>query len=396
MAPSLNLVTLSGRFCICKFPPTADPPSCIFETDFYSITRTDEELSIVCWETEAISGADDIPCESGWSCLKVQGPLDFAHTGILASLTQSLAEADISIFVISTFDTDYLLVRTEKLGAAVETLQAAGHNVKDSISITKDASSSNRPRDGPATNFEADPLVAYLVQPELVEEETFGLGVIAGWPPQHDMQTYYDTFRSHVQACFDDVDTQHFSCPNVYLYPSSVLHVTVATLHPNTPNIPDPHGHILSAWTNVLHAASELDEWPTQPLQLVIDSAQIGTRAGILLWKETTGGMDAMRRCLRATTNKLRWQLESVGMDDPERFLSIPPIVHSSFLRFRQIPTTPGPVVQQRFQENVVSRLPQLFPDTLEISTCKLICERRPYMHIPHNNDNVFASFTLD
>ena len=74
---------------------------------------------------------EGVKCEKGWRCLKVEGPLDFGLTGILASLAQPLAEAKISIFAISTFDTDYILVKDENFKAAVLALSSAGHEIKD-------------------------------------------------------------------------------------------------------------------------------------------------------------------------------------------------------------------------------------------------------------------------
>lgn len=95
------------------------------DTGFFSLTRTRDELSIVCCEENVPEGVD---CDRGWHCLQVKGPLDFALTGILASLAVPLAEADISIFAISTYDTDYFLVK--ELDMAIAVLLRAGHNVR--------------------------------------------------------------------------------------------------------------------------------------------------------------------------------------------------------------------------------------------------------------------------
>lgn len=94
--------------------------------DLYAITRTRDELSIVCPQA-------DVPpstfSEPEWRALKVAGPLDFSLTGVLASLAAPLADAGISIFALSTFDTDYLLVKSDVLALAVEVLRRAGHSV---------------------------------------------------------------------------------------------------------------------------------------------------------------------------------------------------------------------------------------------------------------------------
>ena|SRR5579872_6854793 len=87
--------------------------------DFFSITKTQDELSVVCAEERVPQG---VKVEKGWRCLKVEGPLDFGLTGILSSLAHPLAEAKISIFAISTFDTDYIMIKKENLQKAVAVL----------------------------------------------------------------------------------------------------------------------------------------------------------------------------------------------------------------------------------------------------------------------------------
>ena len=96
--------------------------------NFSSITRTSDELSIVCPQSNVPIG---IECEKDWRCLKVEGKLEFSQTGILASLATPLANAGISIFAISTFDTDYLLVKEEKLEMTNGVLISAGHQLND-------------------------------------------------------------------------------------------------------------------------------------------------------------------------------------------------------------------------------------------------------------------------
>ena len=93
----------------------------------WSITRTADELSVVCWQKNVPEG---VRSEGGWRCLKLEGPLDFSLTGILVSLAAPLAEAGISIFAISTFDTDYLLVNRDDLERSVDALEGAGHLVR--------------------------------------------------------------------------------------------------------------------------------------------------------------------------------------------------------------------------------------------------------------------------
>jgi hypothetical protein len=94
---------------------------------FCSVTRTANELSIVCAENAVPHG---VKCERAWPIFEIEGPFDFAATGILASAATPLAEAGVPIFAISTFDTDYVLVKQEHAENAVRTLESAGHCVK--------------------------------------------------------------------------------------------------------------------------------------------------------------------------------------------------------------------------------------------------------------------------
>lgn len=120
----LTLLTLDGTFAICKLEPQASIPLWATASAFFSITRTTDELSIVCPEENVPEG---IPCERGWRCLRVAGTIPFSVVGLLASLTAPLADAGISVFAISTFDTDYLLIKAEDLARAVDILRQHGH-----------------------------------------------------------------------------------------------------------------------------------------------------------------------------------------------------------------------------------------------------------------------------
>lgn len=93
------------------------------------MTRTRAEVSVVCTPDAEPEGAQ---VESGWRALEVAGPLDFGLVGIVAELTAALAQAQISVYVLSTFDTDYLLVRQASLATAVEVLRSAGHAIAPS------------------------------------------------------------------------------------------------------------------------------------------------------------------------------------------------------------------------------------------------------------------------
>ncbi len=125
--PHLNLSLLKGRAAICRLSPTEKLPEwALAEGAFSSVTRTKDELSIVCPESVV---PKDIKQDAGWRLFKVAGPLGFELTGILASMAEPLAKAGVSIFAVSTFDTDYLMVKEQKLDLALKTLKEAGHKI---------------------------------------------------------------------------------------------------------------------------------------------------------------------------------------------------------------------------------------------------------------------------
>jgi hypothetical protein len=125
----MKLLLLPGLFAVCQLDPTASLPAWVIagSSALVSVTRTAHELSIVCAQDNAPE--EDARCERDWRCLMVEGPLDFSLTGVLSVLLTPLAEAGVSIFALSTFDTDYLLVRAAQLDLAVEALSVAGHPV---------------------------------------------------------------------------------------------------------------------------------------------------------------------------------------------------------------------------------------------------------------------------
>ncbi len=123
----LTLTVLNDTFAVCRLEQNSAIPAWAVNSTFSSITRTPGELSVICRQSDV---PDGIMCEKGWRCLQVQGPLDFALTGILASLATTLAEAGVSIFAISTFNTDYVLVKENDLPRATQALSEAGHVVQ--------------------------------------------------------------------------------------------------------------------------------------------------------------------------------------------------------------------------------------------------------------------------
>jgi hypothetical protein len=120
----LNLTVVDGAFAVCRLEADAPIPPWATAGSFSSITRTADELSVVCRQDAVPEG---VVGERGWCCLRVAGTLPFSVVGVLASLAVPLAEAGISIFAVSTFDTDCLLVKEPAFEQAIAVLQQAGH-----------------------------------------------------------------------------------------------------------------------------------------------------------------------------------------------------------------------------------------------------------------------------
>lgn len=130
MSAKPDLRALPGTFSIFRWAATAALPEALASTPMCFISRTDEELSVLCPDPVATALAlPDVAAEhsAGWSGLAVIGPLDFSIVGLLADLSQVLAQARISLFAVSTYDTDYLFVQTPQLRAAQAALAAAGY-----------------------------------------------------------------------------------------------------------------------------------------------------------------------------------------------------------------------------------------------------------------------------
>lgn len=128
-----QLTILPGSFAIVRLAADAPLPSWASAGDFFSVTRTSDELSVVCPATQVPSS---LTAETAWRALKVHGPFALSEVGVLAALAAALADAKVSLFAISTFATDYLLVSNKSLNAAVAALRAAGHSVVDDKSIS--------------------------------------------------------------------------------------------------------------------------------------------------------------------------------------------------------------------------------------------------------------------
>ncbi|MBC8043248.1 MAG: ACT domain-containing protein [Rhizobacter sp.] len=122
----MKLSILPEPFAVSVAASGAAIPAWAMQGGFMSVTRTPDELSIVCAEKFV---PPDAVCERDWRALKVEGILDFALTGVMAALTVPLAEAKISVSVLSTFNTDYVLVKSEKLADTVQTLRRNGYDI---------------------------------------------------------------------------------------------------------------------------------------------------------------------------------------------------------------------------------------------------------------------------
>lgn len=122
----LTLKLLDNTYGVCRLDAITPLPSWGSLDPFYTVTRTEDELSIVCLES---SIPEDIQCEKPWRILKVVGPLDFSLVGILSKLSGLMADAKISIFAISTYDTDYILIKASDIERATQVFLTHGYNV---------------------------------------------------------------------------------------------------------------------------------------------------------------------------------------------------------------------------------------------------------------------------
>lgn len=119
---------MEGKFTLHRLAADAPIPEAVLDSPFFSVTRSPDELSIVVPKGIALSGTRKEP---GWACIKVLGPLDFGLTGILAGISTLLAGEGISIFAVSTFDTDYIMMKQTVVLQAVKTLETAEYKFSD-------------------------------------------------------------------------------------------------------------------------------------------------------------------------------------------------------------------------------------------------------------------------
>ena len=122
----LRFRVLAGQYAIVRLPADSPVPNWAGRGDFTSVTRTPEELSIVC-AIENLS--PEVTSPHRWNCLKLEGPFPFSMTGVLLSFIEPLSRNRIPIFAVSTFDTDYVLIQEEHVSAGLDLLRAAGHEM---------------------------------------------------------------------------------------------------------------------------------------------------------------------------------------------------------------------------------------------------------------------------
>jgi hypothetical protein len=128
-----TLTRLPGSYAVCQLPPSAPVPSWAQGGGFYSITRTADELSIICDQAHLPDPPDSLPVEShvarGWLLWRVEGPFAFDVTGVIATLSAPLAQAGVVTLAVATYQTDYLLIKGEQRQAFVQALTQAGHHL---------------------------------------------------------------------------------------------------------------------------------------------------------------------------------------------------------------------------------------------------------------------------
>lgn len=122
----LRFRMLAGQYAIARLAADSEVPAWAGHGEFISVTRTSEELSIVC---PSANLPHDVTSDHRWTCLKLEGPFPFSMTGVLLSFIEPLSSNQVPIFAISTFDTDYVLVQEEHVKAALNLLREAGHEL---------------------------------------------------------------------------------------------------------------------------------------------------------------------------------------------------------------------------------------------------------------------------
>jgi uncharacterized protein len=127
---NIDFTLLKGDYSIYRLKKDSAIPSWVSESDFCSVTRTKEELSIICKDA-GIKADIDIRTDRSWRILKINGPLDLSLIGIIADISNLLKDNKIPVFTISTYDTDYILIKFQYLSETISVLRNAGYKIID-------------------------------------------------------------------------------------------------------------------------------------------------------------------------------------------------------------------------------------------------------------------------
>jgi hypothetical protein len=253
--------------------------------------------------------------------------------------------------------------------------------------------------------FQVDPLLPMLFANQ--QDDIYCLGLVTNWPPpQANMKEPYRRLVKAIQSeCFDPQDVrtsftaqQQQRHPAVTFMPFDSLHITVATLFPATRldemTIPIPQ--LQEDWKQIVLEASKLPEWPQTAFQLHIDSAKIASRAGILLWKETTGGLDLMRKCLQQIVHQHQGEgSTSLQYSYLQDFYSTPSIIHTTILRYSSVPqATSHEHAQSQLELKVLPQLQDIFSEPIVANVVKVV-NCKIYLNSPENEHPVVCSLPL-
>ena len=176
--------------------------------------------------------------------------------------------------------------------------------------------------------------------------------------------------------------------------------MTVASPYPFTIQSPNEMNRekYINFWKDVLIQASNHELWPSNnEIQLKLSHAQIGKKAGILLWEEDESSGDSIkiiRKCIEIVTDSKVEEAAKLGIN--LKAMSIPPIIHSTFLRFLHQPAfSSGESIQEKFHGNIISCLENYFTNGITLDSLKFVYERTPYMHIPNDDSHVLHEIKL-
>lgn len=224
------------------------------------------------------------------------------------------------------------------------------------------------------------------------EGELFGLVLVAHWPPNNSIIRPYIEFLQQMKGWFNQEDYMlrgEHNIPAVYLYPPSALHITIATFARFDAPSPGNRAEYANACKNIAEKAFSRKDWPNRPFQIEIDKVNIGVKAGILLWENEDGVIKIMRKILQEEYNAF-YELNPGALDNRET-LTVPEIIHTTFMRFGHECKSNRTHIQKRFEE--VSKDTKDCFGKIEVNSVKLAVERIPYMHIPCNERHVLTSF---